>query len=765
MPEVPGELEWKQTKAGPAPEISYRTSDGEVEVVRVAVSILADPVKSLPRQPGKVHRVRCDLDEDERPIRVRPWEVARTVEKFHNPYNFIPGRARSGVAGVLGDQPPASHALFDKDRYSGSIAVRMTAKTPILVPDAARAVQEHDHWTFPLRRSSNGEPLIPPTSIKGMLRAAYEAVTNSRFGVFKAHEHPLGLRLPARAGLSLVPVRIETDAAGILVARLMTGTASIGPNGHPQENGKAGRAYAARVAMALLGDLPHGAAVTCVVEERQERAWSYWRVRRISAGCADLAGLAAEGRLAVHGWLSRTGQNIGGKRDERVFFAAPDTPMTSLPVTGAVAERWHALIKDYQDIHREERSRGITRPPALPDWCVWSRHIVAGVEERELTEGTLCYASLTMGAARVAEIDRLYPVLLSRDLFDASPEALLHETLCPARTIEELSPADRVFGWVAPERVDGGEAAGYRGNLRIGAVRPDPKSTDPISHNIDPPLPLSIMGQPKPSQARFYAADGAGRSLDGIPSSPDLYRPGHRLRGRKVYPHHARLPVNHWQARPPNAAPALGETWPEYRRPGGIQDNQNRSITGWIAPGACFRFDIHVTNLSKVELGALLWLLDLNASDTGQVGTTANGLFHRLGGGKPLGFGSVRMEVVGSETKLSSGGELAAYYRDLSALAPVELDAAARASMISAFHAEVETHYGAGLPFPRVDFVAAFLAACQGDARFPTHYPRISTAPTQEGNNYEWFRDNEAGKRLGLPLMADRKGLPIKPGE
>ena len=58
-----------------------------------------------------------------------------------------------------------------------------------------------------------------------------------------------------------------------------------------------------------------------------------------------------------------------------------------------------------------------------------------------------------------------------------------------------------------------------------------------------------------------------------------------------------------------------------------------------------FGFDLHVTNLSRVELGALLWLLALPSDH-----------FHRLGGGKPLGFGSVRLEM--TEAVLHDGDGL-----------------------------------------------------------------------------------------------------------
>ena len=35
----------------------------------------------------------------------------------------------------------------------------------------------------------------------------------------------------------------------------------------------------------------------------------------------------------------------------------------------------------------------------------------------------------------------------------------------------------------------------------------------------------------------------------------------------------------------------------------------NRSIRAWVAPETTFTLDLHITNLSQIELGALVWLL------------------------------------------------------------------------------------------------------------------------------------------------------------
>jgi len=173
------------------------------------------PVPSAPRQGGHVARdgsgrtgAKCAMP---------------TTQAFHNPYTFIPSPPRP-ADGELADAPPASHDRFHPDRYYGRLTVAMTVETPLLVPDAARARElPNGHRIFPVRTRPDGAPDLPPTSVKGMLRAAFEAVTNSRFAVFPGHERRLGYRMASQDGLSMVPARVSDDGKSL---ELLLGTNS-----------------------------------------------------------------------------------------------------------------------------------------------------------------------------------------------------------------------------------------------------------------------------------------------------------------------------------------------------------------------------------------------------------------------------------------------------------------------------------------------------------------------------------------------------------
>jgi hypothetical protein len=265
------------------------------------------------------------------------------------------------------------------------------------------------------------------------------------------------------------------------------------------------------------------------------------------------------------------------------------------------------------------------------------------------------------------------------------------------------------------------------------------------------------------------------------------------LRGRKLFWHHRGLEhsknSSYWQPFQGGILQSHAAGRPlEYIRTGQDQDkrcdSQNRSIKRWIEPGHKFSFRIHLQNATDEELGALLWLLPLPKE-----------CYFRLGYGKPLGFGSLRLALAGSQV---AKGEYwkSSYYNSLfGAQTPPSLDDNQQKEIKKSFMAAMLSAYplsgkgqspsagGAGLGhnpfaklasvqvhgqapeksgktvflegddkrFEQLSFVAGFLGAAKGPAKdFPIHYPRLP-----EGESFKWFVENENGrkgplKRIGM---------------
>jgi len=724
----------------------------EIEVEQVGKQLKKIRKKGQPFQSAQAIIPTTPQTAPANPVQAFTTGPSSTNQKgdFHNPYNFVPAPPRY-LSGELGDHTPCGHGAYLGDRWSGRISVTLTTITPLLIPDAARAVG-NEHKIYPTRLGVDGRPYLPPTSIKGMLRSAYEIVTNSRFSVFIKHEDRLAYRMPANIGLQMVPARIENDRI-----HLYPGNSQIGRDGKPNGSMYAAwlpryNPYNASVSGSAIkytgGNLPqHGEEVEAWLEEYQKirpngnAVFTYWRVRKIVPSGQSLGNEPSPGSaqgnhqptgksmIKVRGYVCVTNKNIDKKHDERLFFDKASNPIR-LDLTDELHKKWHELITSYQEIHKDEIAKGQESPPALNN-SRWSRHIVNGDRERNLVEGTLCYAHVKKNGSSY-EIINLYPVMITRGLYKVNPDSLLSINLKPATKKAELSPADRVFGWVNQD----GEGS-YKGNIRISNVTC--LSDDSLKSFTENGLPLAILGQPKEQQARFYQAKSQqGEPLDpGINKEQCYAKEQQGLRGRKVYPHHRILSQ-------------------EYRRSQDARDDQNRSIREWVKPDSKFQFTIDITNLSNVELGALLWLLELPENH-----------YHRLGSGKPLGFGSVSLKINWTDTDLRTGEDWRKFY---SSLLPVDKpDQTIAKQSVEEFKKAIAQAYGNNNNFDKIDFITAFCRCAQGfNDNLPIHYPRTSKEQNPNGEGFNWFVQNEkegesGGLKLALPYLSNDHGLPYQP--
>jgi CRISPR-associated protein (TIGR03986 family) len=693
------------------------------------------------------------------------------------------------------DQAPLGHHIYHAEHWSGWIQVGLKTVTPLLILDAARASKnENDHKTYPVRVDSKGVPYLPPTSVKGMLRAAYETVTNSRLSIFERHNARLAFRMDARTnsrlsiferhnarlafrmdarqGVQMVPALVEKGTGGGgLQLRLLMNNNSISDEGTPQGNIMYAawlpryRKYASKERyqsdkheseQALRypdGALPqHGEPVWVQSQSQQHRSgyFSFYRVTQIRRRSP---GEAAPGGSFQAGIVCVTGCNMMNKHDERVFLL--NSHDQKLELSPDLVKGWETLVKNYQDIHADDisqRERAHQEPGAYlghePGKTGWSRQVFSQ-DAVELKAGSLCYARIENRYG--FKVLGLYPVMISRELFRQSPADLLPSSLHPATVLSALSPADRVFGWLSQN----GKGA-WRGQLRVEPAE-CVNGQEAVEYLGEDGFPMAILGEPRPQLARFYAArNPQGEPLLDGEDKALAYQEKQGVRGRKVYPHQAHLANLHgyWVEPREERKPVVhqGRKYSqEYRRPtvkdergkDKTRDLQNRSIQGWVKPDSQFRFRIYVNNLSSVELGALLWLLQLG-----------DGHFLRLGSGKPLGFGSVHLHV--EEMGLRKGTDLAAFYENF-------LDEAGLSDAdgcIDIFKAAIEKAYGK--PFEKVSFIKAFRVALQGfKDGLPMHYPRLLEG--QHGlESFRWFVENERvrGPHLALPFLEDKRGLP-----
>jgi hypothetical protein len=132
-----------------------------------------------------------------------------------------------------------------------------------------------------------------------------------------------------------------------------------------------------------------------------------------------------------------------------------------------------------------------------------------------------------------------------------------------------------------------------------------------------------------------------------------------------------------------------------------------------------------------------------------------------MGMAKPLGFGSVRVDVVDLQVL------------DISARYTSSEDDGWRSAMTKketykdSFREAMEEAYDVDR-FSRLINIYDLMTLLSDPPDLPIHYPRTTPEPTAEGKNFEWFMGNSRGgrrnpgPRLVLPLAPyDNEGFPL----
>ena len=804
-------------------------------------NMMGRPLKVNPARPRKDRRENDEEQHHQQQNGSSEGKLLTDDEHdcFHNPYTFVPTppRPSDGFAGdfnPLKHEPALDHGSLKDGLWTGHIPIKLTAVTPlVLLKDDGRDRDPKVHQTYDVHDR------IPESSLRGMLRSAYEVVTNSRYSCFgNEHKERLAYRMDTREAPKLIPAIIKKgNKPRKLVAHLYTGTSIPTSKGAKRNGSDEQRAMYAAMLNQDLGYVCGGVPKTgdtvwaqITLYEHKKPFYSYWAADKVwstqqQPNKPNTSAPNDPDVRIVKGHVFITNKNIKGKHDERIFFYDnPNMPQIKKEITDDHIEAWEKLIKNYRDAHTDifDRPDAQNQPWKKidddPGKTAWSPHLYQDSKHQtiwhsdprgratthdaiKLQEGDMVYARCEFNGNTISGIKDLFPVTISRELYENTPEDLLDPSLRPATELDQLSPADRLFGWT-PQ----GESSdsGYKSRIRV--VCEDSECPTILKSFGNNSLPLAILGQPKPEQGRFYvAADDKGTPQSKVENKKEAgydKKGKKQLRGRKHYWHHKGLEVgkdkaeDYWDPSDPSKNQNR-----EYIRTGREKDTQNRSIKGWIEPGNEFEATLYVQNLQPEEVGALLWLLTLN-KDLNERGDQH---YFKLGYGKPLGFGSVKVEIDTARLEkgciplapLASDDGWKEYYASLDDAPPATLGAEQQnesiqqfiTSMLKAYKPSklksIQTSTPAGLEhlkqtFNDLLFIKGFLKVLQGpNEKFRIHYPRTNPKRHPDGKNFEWFMDNErgrsrrvagrdeVGKQLPLPDVNDEndKGLPYIPSE
>jgi CRISPR-associated protein (TIGR03986 family) len=734
---VQGELPFDQLSVGTPVEYQSQPGERGPQASSVRAAAIAGARRPQPTSSTKPYRF------------LNPYNFVRFLKPPSEKAEAVPNTtlaaalraagvtAAAGRAGLtleaqlLGRCAPPPH-----DRYvglTGSITCTLEAVTPLFISDSEGVDIARDHKSYEFFRL-NGEFAIPATSLRGMVRNVFEAVTNSC--VSQLTDARLSYHLPPGDALKLVPARVERSEDDDWQLRLLTGTTRPAPGQKPS-----GPQYAAwvrlykpiRTSMNLATNTPYGQRPTVDLGSRQhgDRCWAlvrrlkhprrnfeFWNVVELKEVRQQLSA-PGPGERQVEGFLCITNQNIENKHDERFFFLdnGVETAQTVV-LTKPVREAYSVLIRDYQQRHADQvRKRRKQGNPELAEGSdtAFSRFIVQPGSER-LDDGDLVYAMLTFQG----DVEFIVPVSVPRVSYRRPIGSLVPDHVAPCTCLECLCPACRTFGWVRSSQNEEADHVAYAGRIRFEHGH--------IVHSAGTlsPTPLAILSSPKPTTTRFYLAPVGGSIPATVSDEGGYDNPSNVLRGLKVYRHHGTANEQ------------------EYYRAGGRCDDQNRTVRDALLPGASFEFAVHFENLAPVELGALLWSLEMDQRG-----------YHRLGFGKPLGFGSVRVRV-SSVTVMDTAKRYTTLADD-----GRRTVSDWQTGFVDRFKSRLAERYRASdfEALPNVEDMRALLA--EPPAGLPVHYPRTARRPDPDGKNFEWFMGNSRHHRYTLPPATDDTGLPL----
>lgn len=529
-----------------------------------------------------------------------------TRQDAHAPYNFVPlperavdVREQPGME-TLDDALP-SHNIFCSDRYHGHFDVTLTTESPLyirgmLTRDEAKNKEAHRNKPDFFHTDNPNAPVIPGSSLRGMIRSLVEIVTWGKL-----------TRVTKR---QLFYRTVDDSVLGKEYSRRMTGKVEAG---FFQQDGSILTTTLLRVSRKNLGNPSElsgfydGSGPNMTPRWTSSRWHQYMRVwvqidTTKSKFVASICSTDPNQTDWKPGILVITG-NIPKKQKEFVFLL-PEADTERVKVPETMLDRFHdddqitqwqekAFPADKPRPNSRKRSGMLVTQPGKYDNPVFF-----------LRENN---ALVFFGRAGMFRLP-----------YRNSPTTLIPDGL---RNPDVIDFAEAMFGYVRPEKrgqgKQGDKERAYAGRLSVTDARIITDISDPFEPEITPP----ILGSPKPTAFQHYLV----QPQTNDPKKFIHYdNTGAKIRGHKLY----------WRQRRETATQIPSATTASLAP----NDTQHTRMCP-VKSGIQFRFRVDFENLTDIELGALAWVLLLGSEDHHPNAR------HMLGMGKPFGMGVVKLDA------------------------------------------------------------------------------------------------------------------------
>ncbi len=625
--------------------------------------------------------------------------------KFHNPYHFVPVKRPSPNHWLkLDNQERHSREAFNRrlpkrcrhDRYlseehrktfyHGRIICRLETRTPVFVGGNVIRGASREQAAKIAHFKLDGRPAIPASTLRGMISSVAEAASNSSLRVLE--DRPLTRRSDVKAGealsaigmivekrdgkLGLLPLTLpvlkvtKTEEKDIfklssesrkwrrvfkkypVYGQYVQGYKPKNRKSHELERisflaSKDPESWSSAHQKPWFAKFSNNMNITWEGEDRVKipnpKNRGSFIIGQKTACLQSLAEkkqdghirgimrvLGIEGRqMDIIGGYNRYGRQYGKKHEIFIPFPDDNSCRNDVLDLGNALDSFHDMADERADNKGQYpfELKGMER--------IW----IGEKNTVRLREKDLVFFDVEEKDDKI-EVSRISLSAIWRrdcggkvhDYFKDIDKELL--PFSPER--EKLSPAELLFGfvedWEGHEKDNNQEALSYKGRVRFSHGLLD-KNNNPDKLRLDYVI-LKILDSPKPPCPCLYF-----RNKDGSCSfigKAALNKRDHEPQGRKFYLHHN---VEEEMRRGKDLYP--WQTHPNLTKKGDKDSRlQQKAEIRPVNQGVTFWFHVDFENLNEYELGMLLFALEPDKK-----------FHHKIGMGKPLGLGTVKVEPVG----------------------------------------------------------------------------------------------------------------------
>ncbi len=545
----------------------------------------------------------------------------------HAPYNFVPLPEK-----VVPAEPLPDHDRYHTDRHSGYFTVTLTTETPLYIRGMlteAEAAQADQYKNKPDFFQRNGKPVIPGSSLRGMLRSLVEIVAFGKMGrvsnkpkiFFRAvaakADDPLGEDYKSTLGqlgryVEAGFLERDGDKWFIRPAAKQQGK-TFAKVRDLDDRGNVAEAVSRLQGIIHLNSADYRVQYLDVMlaePPQSGRAGLRASVRTPRQGERRDGVLVCTGNMAESSSESRGRVKTGRKNFVIVFEADARSPRVQIDPQA---------VEDYRD--------GLTpflqEPPFDPEFgCLVAGRPVfyipprSGEGEMVIYFGHAPFFRIPATLTETKDGKRAVRAVTPRDFIPAAVR----------ERPDHYDMAEAIFGYVdkAKETKDipqGDKRRAYASRVSVSDAVVDKAPNGFYEREFIP----KILGGPKVTTFQHYLEqpEEAYRSKAALHHYATTKPRSPKLRGHKLY----------WRQRDTT----IGDV--EQRDAEALKKIQQGSDTQHtrmkpVKAGVTFSFTVRFENLTDAELGALAWALYLPCSAEHR---------HQLGMGKPYGMGVVKL--------------------------------------------------------------------------------------------------------------------------